>query len=128
MRKLAIAQLGSDSIDQIQFGKLVAFNSMTRILPLVLKHTLKVRAKRNINDKYGDEIAGLVKELENAKDLKVAEVITENARDLLKYANAYADEKFRLKLLNLSAEVALDALIELKSPGCRWLSLCETKV
>lgn len=35
------------------------------------------------------------------------------------------NKKFYLKVLNLIAGCGLDALIEMKSPGCKWLSLCK---
>ena len=38
MRKLAIAQLGSDQIDQKEFSKYVVLETIKRILPLVLEN------------------------------------------------------------------------------------------
>ncbi|MGH8164181.1 MAG: hypothetical protein ACREP1_07610, partial [Rhodanobacteraceae bacterium] len=37
MRKLAIAQLGSDRIDQVAFAKIVAEQTIRRIVPLALR-------------------------------------------------------------------------------------------
>ena len=42
-------------------------------------------------------------------------------------ASAYVlkNKLFSDKILNLTAEMGLEALVELKSPGCEWLDLCE---
>ena len=44
------------------------------------------------------------------------------------YATADADAArgaARLKVLRLCAQIGLEALQALKSPGCEWLDLCE---
>jgi len=43
------------------------------------------------------------------------------------YAAAYAKSSARDGVLLVSAQIGLEALIELKSPGCEWLYLCESK-
>lgn len=41
------------------------------------------------------------------------------------YANAAAPYAARDKVLSLAAEIAVESLQQLKSPGCEWLHLCD---
>lgn len=42
-------------------------------------------------------------------------------------AAVIAKKKTRLKILKICAEIGLQALIKLKSPGCEFLDLCDEK-
>ena len=42
-------------------------------------------------------------------------------------ATAAADADARHNILLVCADIGLQALIELKSPGCEWLDLCEAE-
>ena len=48
MRKLSIAQLGSDQIDQKEFSKYVVLETIKRILPLVLEKKVSVKKPTNV--------------------------------------------------------------------------------
>lgn len=138
MRKLAIAQLGSNTIDQDVFADIVARETIKRILPL----TMRLAAAKN--PKFAEEIEAAAKlcQKDGSRDS------ARQARDLMRkvraataiaiaaaaaaataaYAAAYAATAAyaaRLQVLNLCAKIGLDALIELKSPGCDFLYLCE---
>jgi hypothetical protein len=155
MRKLAIAQLGSDSIDQMAFAKHVALECQRRVLPLVLRRAASFKGK------FAEQLEAAAVACEAATTLEEANAATLAARAVTKesradayayananayanayayayadayanayadayaYANAYADAEFRLKLLNLVADIGLEALIAGKSPGCEFLDLCE---
>src|SRR6476646_3663897 len=167
MRKLAIAQLGSDSIDQMAFAKHVALECQRRILPLALRRAASFKGK------FADKLEAAAGVCESSKTLEEANAATLAAREVTREsrayayadadayadayayayayatanayanadANAYADANadadayantdadananFRLQVLNLTAEIGLEALIACKSPGCEWLDLCE---
>ena len=126
MRKLSVAQLGSDFIDQLAFAKLVGLGCNRVVLPIALR----IAAARG--GKYADELEAAAKICESATDFEAAKAATLAAREITRKARAYADadayadaKKIRLQMLQAVAKVGLDALIELKSPGCEFLDLCD---
>ena len=127
MLKIAIAQLGSNTINQIEFAKIVAFKTITVLMAIILR------------DKGYNEEATLCensKTLLEAKDniwsvknkLYAAAYAYAYAADAA-YAAAYAADAaayaYADKYLLISANICLEALIELKSPGCEFLYLCD---
>jgi hypothetical protein len=164
MRKLAIAQLGSNELNQDIFLEKVGFRCMTTVLPVILENALKEDkdnefVKARINPQ---EIKDVIKALKSAKTFDQAKAAAKKARDIYyayahasayasasasayasayasasasAYASAYAsasasayakkNKTFSLKVLNLISKACLDTLIEMKSPGCKWLSLCK---
>lgn len=124
MRKLAIAQLGSDAIDQKAFAKLVAEGSIRRILPIALR----AAASRNPKHAEALEAAAVRCELEGtgeaAKFAREVALAALRAADADAYADAYAA---RDRVLNACADIGLQALIALKSPGCEYLWLADEK-
>ncbi len=155
MRKLAVAQLGSDTIDQEEFLRRVGFKCMTRILPIILQNSIDEDKDKDFFKKYADlsKLEKAIKDLKKAKTFEQAKEATKGARyasasayvsdSASAYAYAYASASayayasasayasakknkiFTLKVLKLIAKAGLDTLIEMKSPGCRWLSLCK---
>lgn len=169
LRKLAIAQLGSDQISQQDFVKLVAEGCIRRVLPIAL------RAAASVNPKFADALEGEAKrcETEGTKEAaKSASGVAGKARtdayadadaaaaagnaaayayahaagnaaagayayaagvnyvlsDASVYAYAYADaytDAARDNVLNIVADIGLQALIQLNSPGCQYLHLTE---
>ena len=171
MRKLAIAQLGSNAIDQRAFAKIVVGETIKQILPI----TMRLAAAKN--PKFADriEIAAKVCEKNGSKEsAQAARALMQEVRadayaaadadadaaaaaaayaaadadadadaaaaayaaadaaadaDAAAYAAAAADAAAyaaaRLQVLNTCAKIGLDALIELKSPGCEFLYLCD---
>ena len=116
MRKLAIAQLGSDSIDQQKFAKLVTLATIREVLAKLLR------------------VRGFATEAtvcERVETLQQAHVATKTAKEKLEAAYAayaadaaaYAAYAADAAALNLSADIGLRALIALKSPGTRWLDI-----
>ncbi len=146
MRREAIAKLGSTHIDGMQFAKLVAFGSMTRILPKVLRFA----ASNGKGGKHDAKLEAAAVELETAPTHEQAVAATRNAnwvtaaaRDYASayvnsnanaYANAYAYVNsndyaaFRDEILALSAEIACEALIACGSEGAAFLFLCDEVV
>jgi len=140
MRREAIAKLGSTKIDGMQFAKLVAFGSMTRVLPRVLR----IAASRATNAEWNAKLEAAAVELENAKNHTEAVEATSKANrvtaaarsdayaDAYAYANAYADayayanaDADADEILALTADVACEALIACGSEGAKWLFLCD---
>jgi hypothetical protein len=146
MRKLAIAQLGSDTLDQMEFGKLMFLRGTQKLMPYVFRLTAEKR-----NPKYKDDYLKHADICEKVKTFEEAKMACKNANanayayayayaaaaaaayaDADAYADAYACAAYAYasaadKLLQLTADVGLQCLIELKSPGCKWLWLCEEK-
>ncbi len=160
MRKLAIAQLGSDTIDQREFASIVSLKTIQRIVPMAMRYAVEKGYK--LTDETKVEIEASAKACEDSTNLDIGREASTKARDLMRKvraadaaadaaaaaAAAYADaayaaaaaaaaadaaaayaaaaaDAYRLKVLNCSAQIGLEALIELKSPGCEWLDLCE---
>ncbi len=154
MRELSVAQLGSDTIDQKKFLEKVGFKCIKNILPVILENSLNEDKdhkyfKEKIN---AEELVAVIKELRALKSYKKAKVVADKAWKIYyasasasasAYASAYASASasayasayvyayakknpiFHLKILNLTAQAGLEALKELKSPGCKWLHLCK---
>jgi hypothetical protein len=95
MRKLAIAQLGSDAIDQRAFANIVTEQCIRQIVPI---------DPRCLFQSFGMLRIELCRRT---------------------YADAAARANARDKALNTVAEIGLQTLIELKSPGCEYLYLTE---
>ena len=157
MRKLAIAQLGSNEIDQDKFTEVLGFNCITRVLPVIVENALKEDKDNDFCKRQNKELEPLIAKLRKEKDFKTAKELSKEVWNIYAYAStstsayvyayasasasayasayayasasasAYAEKnrKFHLKVLNLIAECGLDALKEMKSPGVKWLSLCD---
>jgi hypothetical protein len=165
MRKLAIAQLGSNEIDQKKFIERVGFECITKILPVIIKNALEEdKDNKFVKDRKDEEnLTPLLKKLSKAKTYKEAGELVEKVWEVYafhaaaaadsassyasSYAYAYASSyayvyassyaravassyvnknpTFSDKILNMTAEAGLNALKKLKSPGVKWLDLCE---
>lgn len=132
MLKLAVAQLGSDCIDDRKFCELLALKTIQRLCPRLFR--LLAELTKESADKQVMEEAAVF--CEGATDLVSAVTrLTEFLKFALALARAHAlaraldlaREKARDEALGLLADIALEVLIELKSPGCKWLPLCEGK-
>lgn len=150
LRKLAIAQLGSDQIDQAEFSRRLALKTIQRIVPFALRAAAE-RAEEPHKTQLlaaADACAGAT-ELEQARQLALAAKKTAYAYAYAAYAVAYAAAAAaayaadgaaaaadgaaaayadkRDEVLTVAADIALEALVELKAPGCQWLFLCDEK-
>lgn len=132
MLKIAIAQLGSNTIDQQEFAKIVAFKTITTLMPVILR------------DREFETEAVLCegfKDLKEAKDniwsvksklyiatypaaYIAANIAAAYYADIAAYYTVDAADVD--KYLIISAEICLDALIELNSPGVQFLYLCKS--
>lgn len=158
MKKVGLAQLGSNKLDQIEFSKLLALKTVTKGLPVLLR----LLAKNSTYKK--DKYEKLAVQCETATDLKSAKfaanvaTATTTYAHAAKYAVAFADAtvvattavkvaavvkyaaafaidadvvnaavvaKYKPDFFyRLMADICLEVLIEMKSPGCKWLYLC----
>lgn len=137
MKFLAVAQLGSDQIDQHDFVALLKFLSTKRILPyLIQKHYDILEVKDNKLLAYKARFESLT-ELNN--ELLEEFYHYHNYHNYYHYYHyyynyyhnnyysyyhhyhyhCYFDDDFLL----LIADVILETLEQLKSPGCEWLHL-----
>lgn len=132
MRKLAIAQLGSNEVDQKEFRKIVDEQTIRQIVPIAL------RAAASRNPKHAERLEAAALRCEQEGTQKAAEAALGATRaayaaafaaaDAAAYAAAYAAadaDAERDRVLTVSADLALAALIQLRSPGCEFLYLTE---
>lgn len=143
MRKLAIAQLGSDQLDQHEFvinllkqvNKILIprlFRKMASFLPQDQYKFLK--AADRCEQEATAEAASLAYDVTNyvacggnildavvAVSVDVAASVDVDAARASFAARAAVDDEF----LNMSADIALNILIQMKSPGCEFLYLCD---
>ena len=176
MRRVAIAQLGSDGIDQNEFRKEVVIGIVRELLPIALRAAAKLNPKKAAALEESAARCAAVKDFESAKAAANAAYAANaaayaanaayaayaanaayaayaaanaaayaaNAAAYAAYAAAYAaanaanaaanaanaaayaaNAAARDEILGRAAEIAVQALIKLKSPGCEWLDLCE---
>jgi hypothetical protein len=172
LRRLAIAQLGSDGVDQNEFRKKIALRIIKEIVPIGLRAVAKVVKEEHRNS----ALLKAASECEAALDLKTAHKAAAYAAHAASAAAAYASAAAasaaaayaahaaayaaaaaasaaaayaayaaayaaataaaaadataaataaaaQNKVLAAAAEIATQVLVELKSPGCKWLDL-----
>lgn len=110
MRRIAIAQLGSNEIDQNVFVKELALATIRKIVPIALRAAAGMPG----NAKHKDSLQ------EHANKCEQVETL-----DAASYAASYAA---RDSVLNLMAEIGVEALQKAGSPGCEWLDLAVVSV
>jgi len=152
MKKLAIAQLGSNTIDQKKFFELVKIKEIQQIIPFLRKN-LKEEYVKFENNELNEEYKKVMT-FEDCKNLaaKLAKHYNYNNYNnnyyynynnynfynynyyynyknnynyYYNYNNYYNYNSSFDNFLNLNAKIALEALQELKSPGCEYLYLCD---
>lgn len=133
LRKLAIAQLGSDIIDQDEFMNYMMINTVKKILPRVIIGT----------DDISTDLKNKCHNVETIKDANYiysqlckhnCEMIPGAGASL--YALSIKNSRFNIKynkdqycqlhfdMIDTSVELAIEALTNLKSPGTKYLYLC----
>ncbi len=123
MRRLAIAQLGSNEIDQMEFGKMMFLHGVQELLPFAL---VKAANDPKVKEEHKLKFLEHAELCEKVRDFKEAQIASKNA-----YTSAYtsASAWFKANLgdefLSMIAETGLTVLKKLKSPGCKWLDLCD---
>ena len=132
MRKIAIAQLGSDKLDQIEFARKMAIRNTQVVLPVLFrKLEMEEIAKRceDANDleyaesaaKYAESAAESAEYAAEYAAKSAAKYAAESAKYAAKYDAEYDPDYF----FKLSAQVCLDVLIDMNSTGCEFLFLCD---
>jgi hypothetical protein len=135
LRKLAIAQLGSDSINQKEFVEIIEDQIIRRIIPLALRHA----AERYKGHSVALWEAAVRCEEEGSAALKGAKALAKKiGATNIKYAiemtrkgvncgsaDYVSDDPDKIdEALMVVANIGLEALKKLKSPGCQYLYLC----
>lgn len=131
MRKLAIAQLGSDQIDQKEFARLIAEETIRVIVPIALREAAKVvksHAKALEAAAVECEQQGTA---QSAKKARSAAASAYAAADTAAYAAAAtevaaaaaADDRDRV--LSVMADLGVKVLVRLGALGCQWLGVVE---
>lgn len=142
LRKLAIAQLGSETIDQKAFARIVAEQTIRKIVPFTLRK-LALRDMKRSNDLEAAALrceqegtgaaARNARAVADAVAYAVAAYAAAAAYAAYAAAAAYAAyaavaagaDATADEVLRISCHIGLDALIELKSPGCEFLYLVD---
>lgn len=114
LRKLAIAQLGSDTIDQDEFALRLSEQCIRQIVPIALRATGK------LNPEFAARLETAAVRCEQGGPYEASI----QARDVARKAAYAAYAAARDHVLNIVAEIGLQVLIDLKSPGCKYLHLC----
>lgn len=177
LRKLTVAQLGSNTIVQDSFVKLFALRTVQRLCPLLFAELVMVmelahdHERERMNsmgrafasvESLQDEVPALIEFLEElpscTTDFARFIMCTSAISQILNFAlvldsieHYYGDSSIIAtantlggipplsqtfsQALNLSldealtmmADICLEVLIEMESPGCQWLGLCEVK-
>ena len=110
LSRIAIAQLGSDSIDGNVFVKELVLETIKQIVPIALRAAAAMQ--KSIAHKESLE--------EHADNCTAITALTEGiVAAYAAYAAAY-DEA-----LSIMAEIGVQALIKAGSPGCAFLYLCD---
>lgn len=146
MRRIAIAQLGSDKIDQLKFSTTLAELTIRKILPkalrivaqlqTVLEHQQKLNEAADRCEADGTESAARAAraaiEAIDARAARAARYAASAARDARDaryaasaaiYAARYASDATSDEMLTAMANVIEEALVICKSPGVKWLDL-----
>ena len=118
MRALAVAQLGSDVIDQQQFSGLLLLRTIQKLCPVLLR-TIGVIFTNEDAKKKLESAAATCEQVDCLK-----EALTHLARSLA-IALALDLALDRDEAFVLMAEIGLGVLVEMKAPGCQWLALCD---
>lgn len=140
LRKLAVAQLGSDQIDQDRFLELYVLKVIQKMCQPMFAELAKLAESdedREAMESAGRACAtasslqeaitvlaygrslGLTLNLDRYLAIDVAIYLALNLASYLRHAS---DET-----LAMLADLCLEVLVEMESPGCQWLWLCEVK-
>ncbi len=131
MKKLAIAQLGSNTLNQEKFKQKLKLETAKKILPYLIQ--------KNYEDTKDDRL------LKYKKKFEKLEVLDDKLwKEFYNYYynhyyyyyyyyynhyyynyNNYDNYYYGDEFLLLMADTILQVLIDMKSPGCKWLYLCE---
>lgn len=130
LREIAVAQLGSDILDQREFAKRVALKTIQQILPIAF------RAAAYAVPSHAEALSGAAVACELATDLMGARKAALEGRDKARAANAAdaaadaadadaARKTARLNALHLAASIGVAVLKEMGCKGCEWLDVLE---
>jgi hypothetical protein len=148
MRKLAVAQLGSEEIDQARFVELLVIKTVKVLLSDIFRKlglaevAGRCEAVTDLKNAYSAAAAATVAartffsagailcatDATDATDAAYAAYAARTADDATDAAGAAAHATYSADkdyYLKLSAGLALECLQELNSPGCEFLYLCE---
>jgi len=148
MRRAAIAQLGSDFLDlpenrqlRKEFVMYLAEQVIRQILPVALRAAAlrfkdKIQAEKMVEAALRCEKEGTRKAAQNARAVAAAAAAADAAAAAADAAAAAAaaaaayaaaayaaKRKARDEILNIAAEICVQACIKFKTPGSKWLDL-----
>ena len=153
MRRVAVAQLGSDQIDQVEFTKELTLQVTRQLLPIALRAATSLNPDHaaaletaavsceaiTLLSQVGKVAYAAARAAAAADTAYVADTVYVADTGYVAYA-AYAaadavaraadaadaaDAKKRDSILSMAAEIGVQALIKLGAKGTEWLDLCD---
>lgn len=126
LKRLSVAQLGSESIDDNKFRDYLVRETIRQIVPLALRSAARVCPKHAVELEARAQECESDPTKEACLKAKTAAASAAYAAASAAAAAAAASSAYAAgdKVLLLSAEIAVSALKDCKAPGIEWLSLC----
>ena len=115
MRKLAIAQLGSDQIDQKEFARMLTEETIKQIVPVALRAAASLQKEQT----HKDALEFAAKNCEAEGTEKVAREAKAAAAAAYAYAAAARD-----RILSVMADIGVSVLTKMGTQGSQWIGLC----
>ena len=122
LRKLAILQLNSIGINEIEFASRLAIATVNKVLPIVLNNVCQHASTLADALDIADAAANAAVDAADAITAADAAHAVEAARAAARAATRAAATDV---VLITSVKIAEDILIDMNVPGCQWLSLCQ---
>jgi len=122
LQRMAVAQLGSDGIDESLFVKELALSCVRKIVPIALRAAARLQNTEHCEKLNAEALKCEAATVDNMKD---AAYSAARAAGAAAYSAADAADAAADEVLSLMAECGVEALIKCKSPGCEWLDVCK---
>jgi len=123
LRRLAIAQLGSDCLDQTEFITKLQQATIRQVVPRALRHAAKCHPQQKHKDALEAAAKACAYEGTESAAESAAAASAWSAAAAAEWSAAAAAAKD--KELSKAAELCVGVLIEMGSPGCKWLDITE---
>ena len=131
MKRLAVAQLGSNTIDQVEFARHLTRLIIQRVVPIALRAAASIHkdaAHRKAMEEAAvkcehaetDAAASYASDAASSASYAASAAASDAARAAARAASAARDN-----VLEAAAECGVVALELCGSPGVKWLDLCE---
>lgn len=126
MRKLAIAQLGSESIDDAVFAKELALATVRKIVPIALRAAAKIHKEKEHREALEASASSCESSTyESAAESALSAARSAESAESAALSAALSAESASDKVLTIMSEIGLEALKKSNAPGIKWLYLLD---